>query len=194
MSQLWTYTKCWVKWFFVILWFWFGHGRTFLDTCQLVLLRWLLFQSYGEFVDASCIPNLLCQCCLSHICVVFCSKEVSLCRPSQRILSYISWPSLVSSWFAIIPISVWWPFLHLVRGRRPQSDFGIFSFFVTSLGCVYHTTCYTDIGIGELVIHFTLRHGSTVYCSWPWFTLLLSWICIVYFWRPCSNWAWVCPP
>ena len=68
---------------------------------------WLFFQSYGEIVNASCIPILLCQKLPSHTCVVFCSKDVSLCRPSQHILSHISWPSLVSSWSAIVPNTVW---------------------------------------------------------------------------------------
>ena len=149
-----------------------GFGLALGEPSSLIVIwsssDWLFFQSYGEFVDASCIPNLLCQCCPSHTCVMFCSKEVSLCRPSQCILSYISWPSLVSSWFAIVLVSIWWSFLHLVRGRRPQLDFWHLLYFFTSMGCFFYTTCYTDIGIGELVIHFTLRHGSTVYCSWPW--------------------------
>ena len=75
----------------------------------------------------------------SHMCRIF-SKEVSLCRPSQRILSYISWPSLVSSRFVIVPVSVWWSFLHLVRGQRPRLDFDIFSHFChfPGLRLLYH--------------------------------------------------------
>jgi hypothetical protein len=42
---------------------------------------------------------------------------------------------------------------------------------------------------------YLLLHGSTVYCSWP---CLLHYIlhgsAVYLFWRPCSHWAWVCPP
>ena len=71
----------------------------------------------------------------------------------------------------------------LTLGLRSKTPVGFWHFliFVTFLGCIYHTTCYTDIGIGELVIYFTLQHGSTVYCSWPSPFVFLSWIRIVYF-------------
>ena len=97
LSRLWTYTK-WVKWFFVILGFWFGHGRTFLDHCQLVLLQLvilpIIWRVRGCLLHSELIVSMLPE---SHMCRVFVQRQFSLCRPSQRILSYISWPSLVSS-------------------------------------------------------------------------------------------------
>lgn len=122
----------------------------------------------------------LCQCCLSHICVVFCSKEVSLCRPSQRILSFISWPFPVSSWFAIVPVSVWCSFLHLVRGRRPQLDLNISDIFVTSLGCVlYHLSHRLWYRRVSHTFYFAAWIHCVLFVAMTLFTL--SWIRIVHF-------------
>ena len=102
----------------------------------------------------------------SHMCRV-------LFKGSQPMSAFSTYP-----FFSILAI----PSVKLVRdrssislviiltlGSRSKTPIGFwhFSHFVTSLGYVYHTTCHTDIGIGELVIHFTLWHGSTLYCSWP---------------------------
>lgn len=82
---------------------------------------WLSFQSYGEFVNASCIPNISCQCCLSHTCVVFVQRTIF------PVLALSSYPFLIYPDHSqcrvvyqseIDPLSVWWSFLHLVRWSK----------------------------------------------------------------------------
>ena len=80
----------------------------------------------------------------------------------------------------------------LTLGSRSKTPVGFWHFwcFVTSLGCVYYTTCYTDIGIGELVIHLLcgmdplcifhghdllyFYHGSALYILVAMFTLSMG--------------------
>ena len=84
----------------------------------------------------------------------------------------------------------------LILGSRSKTPVGfghLLIYLFLPLGWVYHTTCYTDIGIGELVIH--LLCGMDPLCIVRGHDLVyLYHRSALYFWRLCSHWAWVCPP
>jgi len=81
----------------------------------------------------------------------------------------------------------------LILGSRSKTPVGfghLLLYLFLPLGCVYHTTCYTDIGIGELVIHLLcgmdplcivrghdllyLYHRSALYILAAMFTLSMG--------------------